>query len=201
MTIEHIMAFNIALLAAIASPGPALLVAVRTTLGAGRVAGVAIGCGLGMMAAIWTLMALLGLEGVFQLFPWAYTAAKITGALYLIYIAWKTWKGARKAIDGKAQPAGHAFRDGFLINLLNPKSVFFAAAVLIVIFPAGMEPIEKGFVVLNHLALELVFYTGLAFVMSTEAVSTQYLRTKPYLDRFAAVVLGALGLRLLLSER
>jgi len=201
MTIEHVIAFNLALLAAIASPGPALLVAIRTTLSAGRMAGVAIGCGLGVMAAMWTLMALLGLEGVFRLFPWVYTAAKIAGALYLIYIAWNTWTGARSANNGKARPTGHAFRAGFLINLLNPKSVLFAAAVLIVIFPAGMAPIDKGFVVLNHLGLELIFYTGLAIVMSTEAVSRRYLRAKLYLDRFAAVVLGALGFRLLFSQK
>ncbi len=90
MTIEHLIAFNIALLAAIASPGPAFLIAVKTTLGAGRPAGMAIGFGLGAMAAIWTLMALLGLEGIFQLVPWAYTSAKVAGALYLIYIAWNT---------------------------------------------------------------------------------------------------------------
>ena len=201
MTFEHAIAFNIALLAAIVSPGPALLVAIRTTLSAGRNAGIAIGFGLAAMAAVWTLMALLGLEGVFRLFPWAYTTAKIAGALYLLYMAWNVWKGAGSTVDGKARPAGRAFRNGFLINLLNPKSVLFAGAVLIVIFPAGMGAMEKGLVVLNHLLLELMFYTGLALTMSTQAVSRRYLRAKPYLDRFAAAVLGALGLRLLLGGR
>ncbi len=72
--------------------------------------------------------------------------------------------------------------------------------MLIVIFPAGMTGLEKALVVLNHLAVELAFYTSLAVLMSTEAVSRQYLSAKLYLDRFAAVVLGALGIRLLLSR-
>jgi threonine/homoserine/homoserine lactone efflux protein len=42
MTIEHLIAFNIALFAAIASPGPALLVAIQTTLSSGRTAGMSI---------------------------------------------------------------------------------------------------------------------------------------------------------------
>ncbi len=200
MTIEHLIAFNIALLAAIASPGPAFLIAMKTTLSAGRPAGMAIGFGLGIMAAIWTLMALLGLEGIFQLVPWAYTSAKVAGALYLTYIAWNTWRGARNPIEAQTRPARHAFRQGFLVNLLNPKSVLFAAAVLIVIFPAGMTGLERALVVLNHLAVELAFYTSLAVLMSTEAVSRQYLSAKLYLDRFAALVLGALGIRLLLSR-
>ena len=64
MTVEQILAFNLVLAAAIASPGPALLMAVQTSLSAGRKAGVAVGFGLGCMAAAWTAMALLGLGGL-----------------------------------------------------------------------------------------------------------------------------------------
>ena len=63
MTFGQLLAFNIALLVAIASPGPALPMAIRTTLSGGRRAGVAVGAGLGLMAATWTLMALLGALG------------------------------------------------------------------------------------------------------------------------------------------
>ena len=45
MTLELFVAFNIALIAALASPGPALLVAIQTTLSRGRAAGIANGCG------------------------------------------------------------------------------------------------------------------------------------------------------------
>ena len=47
MTLAQLLAFNLALFAAIFSPGPALLVAVRTTLTGGRLAGLAVGAGLG----------------------------------------------------------------------------------------------------------------------------------------------------------
>ncbi|MEM8797975.1 MAG: LysE family transporter [Pseudomonadota bacterium] len=200
MTFEHLIAFNIALLFAIASPGPALLVAIQTTLSGGRKAGIAVGCGLGLMAAIWTMLALLGLEAVFQLFPWAYATAKIVGALYILYIAWGMWHGARNKIESRTLPARHSLRQGFLINVLNPKSVLFAAAVLVVIFPANMSLFENAVVVLNHLIVEILFYSALAFGMSTETVKTGYLKAKVYIDRMAAVVLGALGLRILLSR-
>ena len=200
MTPDHLLAFNIALFAAIASPGPALLVALQTTLSAGRKAGIAIGLGLAIMASGWTLMALLGLEAVFRLFPWAYSIAKLAGAGYLIYIAWKMWTGARDTIEPRTRPAHHAFRHGFLINLLNPKSVLFAAAVLIVIFPASMSVAENAVVLLNHLVVEIFFYTALAFGMSTRVVSTKYLRAKVYIDRVASVILGTLGLRLLFTR-
>lgn len=197
MTAHTLLAFNLALLAALISPGPALLVAIRTTLSAGRAAGVAMGCGLASMASLWTLMALLGLESVFRWFPWAYSLAKIAGAGYLIYLAIGMWLRARDGVSERALPSRHAFRDGFLLNLLNPKSVLFAAAVLIVVFPAGMSTGENVAVVLNHLFIEVLFYSLLAFGMSTATVKARYLRAKLYLDRTSSVILGALGLRLL----
>lgn len=199
MTLEHLIAFNVALIAAILSPGPAFLVAIRTTLSAGRKSGVAMGFGLGLMAAIWTLMALVGLEVVFQLFPLIYAGAKIAGALYLIYLAWDIWMGSRNPVKATAIPAKHAFRQGFLINLLNPKSVLFAAAVLIVIFPADMSASENAVIVLNHFVIECVFYTCLAFAMNTQAVSNRYLKAKVLLDRCASIVLGILGVKILLD--
>ena len=99
--------------------------------------------GLALMAAIWTLMALLGLDGIFRLFPWIYMAAKTGGALYLLYIAWNTWQGARQKISASPQPTNQAFRNGFLINLLNPKSVLFATAVLVVIFPPDLTMAQR----------------------------------------------------------
>ncbi len=200
MSIEHLLAFNVALFAAIASPGPALLVAIQTSLSSGRAAGVAIGCGLGLMASIWTLMALLGLEAVFRLFPWVYAVAKIAGAIYLLYIAWQMWGGAKKEIQATITPAKRAFRQGFTINVLNPKSMLFAAAVLIVIFPSNMTIFENAIVVLNHLIVEILFYTALAFGMTTQTVSRRYMNAKLYIDRTASLILGALGLRLLVNR-
>ncbi len=200
MTLEHMIVFNIALLAALASPGPAFLIMIRTSLSTGRTAGIALGCGLGLIAALWTLMALMGLDTVFKIFPWAYTAVKTIGAAYLIYIAYKMWRGAVDAIETETKPSKHAFLQGILINLLNPKSVLFAAAVLVVIFPKDMTFTQNAIVVINHFIVELLFYTLMAIGMSTQTVSTFYIRLKKYIDRVSSVVLGTLGLRLLAQD-
>ncbi|MEL6219222.1 MAG: LysE family transporter [Pseudomonadota bacterium] len=200
MGAEHILAFNLALLAALVSPGPALLIAIRTTLVEGRLAGVATGCGLGLMAAIWTLTALLGLESLFRLVPWAYAAVKTAGALYLLWIAWKTWTGARDPLPEAGSVGRRAFRGGVLANLANPKSVLFSAAVLVVIFPRGLGVAETAVVVVNHFVVEVLFYGGLAVLLGSEAVSRRYLAAKATLDRITATVLGALGLRLLVER-
>lgn len=198
MELAHILAFNTALLVAIAVPGPSLLYLTRTTLEKGRLAGIYSAMGLAVMAATWTLAAVLGLDALFLLFPWAYTAMKTIGALYLIYLAWGTWKSARQPVGAVQKPsARRAFLGGFLVNAANPKSVFFAAAVLVVIFPESLSTGEKAFIVVNHLAIELVVQPLLAVGLSTPLITRRYLAAKPVLDRIAAVVLGALGARLL----
>ena len=166
----------------------------------GRRAGIAVGLGLGLMASLWTTMALLGLETIFKLMPWAYMIMKFLGALYLLYIAFVMWRDARDEIEVRMAPSRHAFRQGFLVNAFNPKSVLFAAAVLVVIFPKDMTLIENAAVVFNHLLVEMCFYTAVAFAMSTTAARNTYLKAKVYIDRIASVVLSVLGLRLLLSR-
>ncbi|MGC1505632.1 MAG: LysE family translocator [Sulfitobacter sp.] len=200
LTLASLAAFNAVLIVSILSPGAAFLMAVRSTVSNGRRAGVATGLGLGLMASLWTLAALLGMDAVFTVFPWAFTALKTGGAAYLVYLAVTTWRGARAPVAASVKPQGRAFIDGILVNLGNPKSVLFAAAVLVVIFPPDLSGAEIAFVTLNHLALETLFYTGCAFILSAPATRIRYLRAKPLLDRLSALLLGGLGLKLLLQR-
>jgi len=200
MSLEVLIAFNVVLIASLLSPGPAFLMAVSTSLAKGRSAGIKTGVGLGTMACLWTLMGLLGLEVIFKIFPWAYLTIKTIGALYLLYIAWSTWINAKAPITDSEKQINKYFRDGFLVNLSNPKSILFAASVLVVIFPPNLSIEAKAFITLNHLALEILFYTFVALTMSTKTISKQYLKAKTWFDRFAAIVLGGLGLKLLFEK-
>jgi threonine/homoserine/homoserine lactone efflux protein len=203
MTLAHVIAFNITLLAAFLSPGPAMLYALRNTLRGGLGLGIATGCGLALVAAGWTLAAFLGLQAVFALVPWAYGALKLAGAAYLIWLAWHIWRDAGAPLAAAPdRPTGRvalrAFGMGMLINLANPKSVLFAAAVLVVIFPAGLSAAEIALIVTNHLMLELLGYAVIAWALSRPAARAAYLGARRWLDRVAALVLGALGARLAL---
>lgn len=201
MSALDLLAFNAVLAAALVSPGPALLFALRTALADGRAAGIAAGMGLGLVAALWTLAALLGLEALFTLFPWAYMALRIAGAAYLLYIAWTTWRAARQPVaEAARKPRGRAFLDGVLINIGNPKSVLFAAAVLVVIFPKGLSGFEMALITANHMLVEWLFYAAFATLLSGAPARRAYLSAKPMIDRAAALLLGALGVKLLLNR-
>lgn len=197
MTPETFLAFNLALFVAILSPGPALLVTLQTALSSGRSAGILTTVGLGMVAGLWTLAALLGLDAIFTAFPAAYGIVKAVGAGYLIWIAWKTWRAARASVGTAAATRGSAFRRGVMVNLTNPKSVLFSGAVLVVIFPPGLSGGEIALIALNHWVMEVVVYGAIVFVVTTPPARRRYLALKPAFDRIAALILGGLGVRLL----
>ncbi|MCB1391164.1 MAG: LysE family transporter [Rhodobacteraceae bacterium] len=204
MSAAQLAAFVVTLAAAFVVPGPAMLLALRNTLTGGLAAGIATGTGLALVAAGWTGAALAGLGAVFALVPWAYGAMKLAGAAYLLWIAFQIWRDAGSPLGDSDRPARRrltrAFASGLLVNLSNPKSVLFAAAVLVVIFPGGLGAADAALVVLTHGVLEILGYTLIALTLSRPAARAAYLRAKRWIDRIAGAVLAALGLRLLLTR-
>ena len=195
---EHLIAFNITLLAAMASPGPALVVAIRTVLSAGGRAGMAIGCGLPSSPPAGHSPRWSGWMP-FQAVPLVLHAGEDRWRAVSELSGIRDLEGGTAACCRAVIPAGHAFRSGILVNLSNPKSVLFAAAVLVAIFPPDMDIAHKLAIVGNHLGIEIVFYTMLAATMSRQAVRTRYFAMKLYLDRFAAAVLQVLAVNILFS--
>ncbi len=201
ITLTQLTAFNLTLLAAMASPGPAFLLVLRNSIADGRRAGILTGLGLGLAATFWTGAALLGLAALFELVPWLYATMKIGGALYLIHLAQTMWRGAAGTLDTSKELASRrALRAGVIVNLSNPKSVLFAAAVIVVIFPGGLTLTDGMLILGNHLAVEVAVYTGMALTLSSGPARAAYLRVKLWADRIAAGVMAALGLRLLLER-
>ena len=101
------------------------------------------------------LAAALGLSALLASSALAFAAVKYAGAAYLIWIGLKKIFGrAEKGEVAALKPASYSrlYRDGFIVNLLNPKTALFFLAFL----PQFVEP-ERG-----HLATQIVFL-GLLF--------------------------------------
>ena len=72
--------------------------------------------------------------------------------------------------------------------------------VLVVVFPPDLAGSEIAFITLNHLTLEILFYTACAFILTAPVARARFLRAKTVIDRTAALLLGGLGLKLLLQR-
>jgi threonine/homoserine/homoserine lactone efflux protein len=143
-------------------PGPAVLYIVARSVEQGRLAGFVSDLGIHSATLVHVAAAALGLSAVLASSALAFSLVKYAGAAYLI------WLGLRKifsrsealSVDTALEGNGYwrLFRDGFVVNLLNPKTALFFLAFL----PQFVE-VSRGHVAMQIAFLGLLF-TGLGFV-------------------------------------
>ena len=152
MTLETWLAFALASLITVMIPGPVVVFILGRSLGGGwraalpTVGGVALGDAVALAASLAGLGALLAASAT------AFTVAKWLGAAYLIWLGVKLWRAP--VGEAVALPARNAFRDAFLVTVLNPKSIAFFVAFL----PQFLDPARPY---LPQAALVLVTFVGL----------------------------------------
>lgn len=198
MTPAVFLAVAAAHLLAAMSPGPSFVLSVRTASSEGIRPALALALGFGAGAAVWAAAALLGLALVFEAAPWALLALKVVGGAYLIWIAWRLWRGAREpmpAVEPGAAPRGFgsALRRGLLVQLANPKVSVFFGAVFVGLVPEGTSLAAKGLLLATVLVVETAWYVAVAWAFSTAPARAGYARWKAALDRTFGGALAAMG--------
>ncbi|WP_084955470.1 LysE family translocator [Thermoactinospora rubra] len=134
------------------TPGPNMIYLVSRSITQGRRAGLISLSGVFMGFSIYLLATCLGLTAIFALVPAAYTALKLAGAAYLMWLAWKTIRpgGASAFEPRQLEPVSsrRLFSMGLLTCLLNPKIAILYMSLL----PQFVDP-HAGSVLLQSLAL------------------------------------------------
>ena len=194
---SHYLAFNLAILVTLISPGPAFLVMMRSSLRDGRSGALRTGLGLAISAVIWTALALGGLTALFAAVPTAYVTIKLVGAGYLVWLAISIWRHAGDAPDITVRRGLSGFALGLTANLSNPKLVLFIAAIFATILPAQILAADRVLLLLNHFVLEVIFYGLLAGAFCSAPFQRAYAPAKRVLDRMTSLILGALAVRLI----
>ncbi|BCH34483.1 RhtB family transporter [Mesorhizobium sp. L-8-10] len=154
--------FAAALLLAV-TPGPGIFYVAARTLAGGRTEGIASSFGTGLGGMVHVLAGSLGVSAIVLASAELFTALKLVGAAYLVWLGLRTFQSARReaatVLDGgaAAPPVGarRAFREGVLVEALNPKTAAFFLAFI----PQFLEPtagaIALQFVVLGFVSVTL----------------------------------------------
>lgn len=137
-----------------AAPGPDVLFLASQGVAGGPRAGLAAALGLSSGLLVHTTLAALGVSAVFAASPAAFTALKLAGTAYLLWLALGAFREKGAGLGRGALRGGAAvlYRRGIIMNLLNPKVALFFLALL----PQFVDP-AKGDVRLQMLKLGLVF--------------------------------------------
>jgi len=191
-----------ALLVGAISPGPSFVFVVRTAVAQSRREGLAAAFGMGVGACLFGVLAVVGLRTLMAEGGWLYQLLQVAGGLYLVYLAWRIWRGASAPVAvqhqaARAADAGRAFWLALGTQLSNPKIIAVFGAVFAALLPAN--PPAWLYVALPPLIFvqETAWYALVALAFSAQRPRSAYLGAKLWLDRGAAVVIGGLGLRLI----
>lgn len=200
ITLPQLALFVGTLAGAIVSPGPAILAAAKSAAARGPRASMPYAMGLAFGASLWCLFALLGLTVLFRMVPQLYTALKVIGGAYLVWIAVQMLRHAAEPLrmDG-GTAAGPGFVQGVALNLSNPKPALFYGSVILSVFPALQGGASLA-IYLVALAIELSFYAAVTALMATAPVRRRYGAAKTWIDRIAGTLIGALGLALMIRH-
>ena len=116
------------------TPGPDTVYILGRSIAHGRRAGIASALGISVGSLFHTCAAALGLSAFLATSAWAFTAVKLAGAAYLIFLGVRALleRNHDLAIPAhfKRNDAAAAFRQGILTNILNPKVALFFLAFL-----------------------------------------------------------------------
>lgn len=126
---------------------------------------------------------------------------QVAGGLYLCYVALRLWRsGLIRAGSRQASiSAWQAFRLGFLTNIMNPKSALFFGSVFATALPADPALTLSVAAIALVFVNALVWHAFLAVAFGHRSLQAGYARHSRLVSRTAAALVGAFGLRLLLS--
>jgi threonine/homoserine/homoserine lactone efflux protein len=192
--------FALASLALAVVPGPAVLYIVAQSVHGGRRAGVVSALGVASGGLVHVLAAVIGLSALLAASAEAFTAVKILGAVYLVWLGIRTLLSADDRIGGRAaeRTLTRTYRQGIVVNVLNPKTALFFLAFL----PQFVDPHEStrgqlailgGIFVLIALTSDLVWALVAGTAGSVLRRSRTFLRVQRYVSGTIFVGLGALA--------
>src|SRR5204863_947749 len=130
---SSIAVFVAASLALLVVPGPAVLYIVGRSLRHGRAAGFLSVLGICTGTLLHVVAAALGLTALLRASPIAFSAIRYAGAAYLVWLGVQALRSGERSIATEPVPHDGAlqiFRQGVLVNVLNPKTALFFLAFL-----------------------------------------------------------------------
>ncbi|WP_227815505.1 LysE family translocator [Nitrogeniibacter aestuarii] len=154
MAIEVWLLFCVTALVAAVSPGPAILLAITNGVAGGvrRVLWSSLGNVTGLICV--ASVSVFGLGALLKASSLAFTATKLLGAAYLIWLGVKQWR--KPAVGLRVEPLKsdaaerpwHFWREGALVALTNPKALLFFTALFPVFLDAG-RPLGPQFLIMT----------------------------------------------------
>lgn len=196
--IEGLGSLTVSTVLLLGSPGPATLTlaAVGATSGIRGGLPFLVGILLGLVVCIVT--AAFGIAFVFESYPGAVVTVQLLGAVYLLWIAYKIGSAPVLGEKSEASSSRPAVKDGFVLNLLNPKA-YAAFAALFSQFLIPTKSSALSFVVTGVACFGLVVIIDFLWLAAGTAIRSLFSHeryNRPVRVAFAILIIIATAIAL-----
>ncbi|HEX4344373.1 MAG TPA: LysE family translocator [Solirubrobacteraceae bacterium] len=168
---DHLLAFVLISFVLIVVPGPSVLFVITRSLTLGRRAGVATAVGNAAGVYVQLVLVALGVGAVVQESIAIFTAIKLAGAAYLVFLGVQAFRHRRSLADALCAPVEpkllpRMLSDAFVVGVANPKVIVFFVAVLpqFVDRSAGSVPLQLLTLGAIFCAIAMICDSAWAFV-------------------------------------
>jgi threonine/homoserine/homoserine lactone efflux protein len=203
---ENFALFLLAALIIAAIPGPGIFYVAARTLSGGRKAGIASTFGTALGGLVHVIAGGVGVSAIILASAQLFTALKLAGALYLIWLGVRTFREAGHLPAEPTGPTGteRAFREGVVVEALNPKTAaFFLAFIPQFLEPAADHPALQ-FMALGLISVMLNTFADVIVVAAAATARTGLARRPRLVVRLrqgSGLFMAGLGVSLAVARR
>lgn len=188
---------------AAASPGPDFFLAVRNSLLFNRRAGIFTAIGFALGNLIHISYCFLGIAVILQHHPEVAQWVKIAGALYLLWLAYKSWT-SESTFDHETTIERNitltnwsALRSGFITNVLNVKCSLYFLGLFTTLINPNTAPWQVAILCVIMLVVTIVWFSLVAVIFTNGHVRKHYLKRQVWINRLLAILLIVLAVKVL----
>jgi len=197
--LNSLISFAVASVALLVIPGPAVIYIVNRSVADGRQIGLAAVVGLELGTFMHVLAATVGLSAILATSENAFNVVKYLGASYLVLVGLRTLTRKPEAISTSASSMtqSQAFRQGFIINTLNPKIALFFLSFLPQFIDPNISSNARQSLILGSVFVLCGFVIDGIYALTASSLREVLVKGKalPFIQQYVAgvvfVLLGA----------
>lgn len=189
------------------APGPDVLYILTKTISGGRKVGFASSLGVCTGALFHVFLAAVGISAILMTSELAFAVVKYIGAAYLLYLAVQAFRSTGRGLDvmaggARKESAWAAFRQGVLIDILNPKVAIFFMAFLPQFLREGYGSTSSQLIHLGIVVILIAIVVEGLYVLAADKIAGKFRQDRRYgiwLERVVGTVFVGLGVKLAVS--
>ena len=188
---------------ALITPGPDFFLVSQTAISRSRKEAVLVVLGICIGAMLWSLLALMGLNIIFEKMAWLKQGLLIAGGLYLCWLGYQMLRSAfsknNQTINPITLPQSPYlfFMKGLLTNLSNPKAIIYFGSVFSLFLTNPLFDQHHSLLFIIVSVETALWFTLVAFVFSLPAFRTAYQNFAKWIDGISGGIFTLLGVYLI----